>query len=318
MADQCVSGIKACRLRITRLDACGAPVVGPKSVVTTKGFISVTSTADVEDGQEFLVKDACGDLCINEKDCPRFKRLNLALKFCVVDAAGAEIMTGQRAQVNGDGDVIGFTVGENADCDTRWSLELWQKIAGQPCNVDGDPEWMYWSWANLGPGTLGNFTFENAAFEFDIDGVVSKGVGDGVWGTDNRGPFAVLDSENALLVGEHLTNVVTAVQPPAAVCGYQAYAGASPAVPDAPTMELAARASATTATVVFDPPESDGGSAITGYTATSSPGGFTQSGTGSPLVVTGLTTGTPYTFTVHATNAVGNSAESTASNSVTP
>ena len=45
--------------------------------------------------------------------------------------------------------------------------------------------------------------------------------------------------------------------------------------------------------------------AITGYTVTSSPGGFTATGATSPLTVTGLTDGTPYTFTVTATNSVG-------------
>lgn len=317
MVDRCVSGVKACRLRITRLDACGAPVVGAKSVVTSKGFISVVSTPDIDTGQEYLVKTACGDLCINEKDPDRFKRLTLALKFCLMDFAAAEVMTGNRVQVDGSGNAVGFTVGENVDHDQRWSLELWQKIAGQACDIGGVPEWMYWGWANLGMGTLGNFTFDNNAFEFDVDGVTSRGVGADVWGATNRGPFDVLLPSEALLPGEHMSSTVTVVQPPDNICGYQAY-GVVATAPNAPIMELAARASATTAAVAFDPPVENGGSPITGYTAISSPGGLTHSGPTSPLVVTGLTTGTAYTFTVHATNAIGNSAESAASNSVTP
>ena len=72
------------------------------------------------------------------------------------------------------------------------------------------------------------------------------------------------------------------------------------------------------ATIAFTAPASDGGSAITSYTVTSSPGGLTATGPGSPLTVTGLTNGTSYTFTVVATNAVGNSTASAASNAVTP
>jgi uncharacterized protein (TIGR02145 family) len=67
------------------------------------------------------------------------------------------------------------------------------------------------------------------------------------------------------------------------------------------------------ASVVFNAPASNGGSAITGYRVTSSPGSFTATGTSSPIVVTGLTNGTAYTFTVVATNAVGNSVPSAAS-----
>jgi uncharacterized protein (TIGR02145 family) len=51
---------------------------------------------------------------------------------------------------------------------------------------------------------------------------------------------------------------------------------------------------------------------------TSSPGGITATGTTSPLNVTGLTNGTAYTFTIVATNAIGNSSPSTASSAVTP
>ena len=72
------------------------------------------------------------------------------------------------------------------------------------------------------------------------------------------------------------------------------------------------------ASVSFAPPASDGGAAITSYTVTSSPDGKTATGPGSPLVVTGLTNGTSYTFTVTAHNLAGDSAPSAASAAVTP
>lgn len=87
-------------------------------------------------------------------------------------------------------------------------------------------------------------------------------------------------------------------------------------VPAAPTIGTAV-AGNTNATVPFTA-NGNGGSPITGFTATSTPGGFTGSGASSPVVVSGLTNGTAYTFTVHATNAIGNSSESAASNSITP
>ena len=90
--------------------------------------------------------------------------------------------------------------------------------------------------------------------------------------------------------------------------------------PDAPIIGTATLGNAQ-ATVSFTEPSSNGGSAITSYTATSSPGGITgtisQSGSGD-ITVTGLTNGTSYTFTVTATNAIGTSVASVASNSVTP
>jgi uncharacterized protein (TIGR02145 family) len=88
-------------------------------------------------------------------------------------------------------------------------------------------------------------------------------------------------------------------------------------VPGAPTIGTATAGNAQ-ATVTFTAPVSNGGSAITGYTATSSPGGFTGTSTASPITVTGLTNGTAYSFTVTATNANGTGPASSASNSVTP
>jgi hypothetical protein len=88
-------------------------------------------------------------------------------------------------------------------------------------------------------------------------------------------------------------------------------------IPDAPTAITAVAGNAQ-ATVAFTVPANNGGSAITSYTVTSTPGNISQTSTTSPITVTGLTNGTAYTFTVIATNSVGNSVPSSASNSVTP
>jgi len=97
-------------------------------------------------------------------------------------------------------------------------------------------------------------------------------------------------------------------------------AGAASGLPGAPTL-VTATAGVLQALVSFTAPESDGGSPITLYTATSNPGNITgtltQAGSGT-ITVTGLNYGTAYTFTVTATNATGTSEASAASNSVTP
>jgi hypothetical protein len=87
--------------------------------------------------------------------------------------------------------------------------------------------------------------------------------------------------------------------------------------PGAPTIGTATAGDAS-ASVTFSAPAFDGNTPITGYRATSSPGSLTATGASSPLTVTGLTNGTPYTFTVAATNAIGYGPESAASNSATP
>jgi hypothetical protein len=88
-------------------------------------------------------------------------------------------------------------------------------------------------------------------------------------------------------------------------------------VPGAPSI-ISASAGNGQSTITFSPPASNGGAPITSYTVTSSPGGFTATGTGSPITVPGLANGTAYTFTVTATNSAGTGPASSPSNQVTP
>lgn len=89
------------------------------------------------------------------------------------------------------------------------------------------------------------------------------------------------------------------------------------AAPGAPT-GVGATAGNAQASVSFTAPADNGGSAITSYTVTSRPGGLTGTCASSPCVVTGLTNGTAYEFSVTATNAAGTSTPSAYSTSVTP
>lgn len=88
--------------------------------------------------------------------------------------------------------------------------------------------------------------------------------------------------------------------------------------PDAPVIGTATMASATSVTVSFTAPVSTGGAPVTGYVVTAIPGGATATGAGSPITVTGLASGTAYTFTVTAQNAADTSVSSAPSNAVTP
>ena len=130
--------------------------------------------------------------------------------------------------------------------------------------------------------------------------------------------------------GVYVTSSWTAVDP----WGWWGAAGADPWPSDAGNLWLTgyaqfplpsapgnvnAIAGNASATVSWTPPTFDGGSGISSYTVTTSPGGATQSvgGNTTSAVVTGLTNGTAYTFTVTAVNGVGAN-QSPASTAVVP
>ena len=91
-------------------------------------------------------------------------------------------------------------------------------------------------------------------------------------------------------------------------------------VPDAPT-SVSASAGDGNATVTWSAPGSNGGSAVTGYTVTVTPGSnqvkidFART---TEATIDRLSNGIEYTFTVSATNEIGDSSESRSSNAVTP
>lgn len=94
-------------------------------------------------------------------------------------------------------------------------------------------------------------------------------------------------------------------------------AGTWPSPPGAPTIGTATGGNAQ-ASVAFTAPANPGYPTTLTYEVTSSPGSITATGSASPIVVTGLTNGTEYTFTVTATNDTGTGPASAASNAVTP
>jgi len=136
----------------------------------------------------------------------------------------------------------------------------------------------------------------------------------GITATGTASPIIVWGLTN----GTAYTFTVTAANAAGTGPASSASNSVTPAkVPGAPTA-VSATAGNSQATVSFTPPASNGASAITGYTVTSNPGGITATGTLSPIIVTGLTNGTAYTFTVTATNAVGTGFPSGPSTPVTP
>ncbi|MDR3568270.1 MAG: fibronectin type III domain-containing protein [Syntrophobacteraceae bacterium] len=97
----------------------------------------------------------------------------------------------------------------------------------------------------------------------------------------------------------------------------QSQAPTAPAVPGAPIIVVVTPGDSQ-ALVNFKLPANDGGRPITQCTVTANPGGVKISRIGSPIHVSDLKNGTPYTFNVTTSNNVGTSPPSQTSKSITP
>lgn len=221
---QCPAFIRGRALRVTRLDGCGSPVPGSKSQVVSKGFISVGLTANTEDGEEIKVTNANGDLCISDTPAPKFTGYELEVNLCGVDPDMIALFTGNEIVYNEETspEAVGFRVNSGVNLDSSgFALELWTGVAGQSCS-DGVQSYGYLLIPFVKGGVLGDFTVENGAVNFVIQGAQSK---DGAaWGV---GPYdVVLDNTEApaplataIDDQDHLHVQVTLVPPPTDQCG---------------------------------------------------------------------------------------------------
>lgn len=181
--------VRGRRMRVTRLDGCGAPIEGVCSTVVTEGFVSVAMTANSEEPEEVTVTNAGGKVCVKDPLPPEFTGFGVEITFCEVDPDLYEIVTGQTVVMSSDTVPVpvGFQVGTDVDLSASgFALELWSTVPGQACTGAGG-NFGYILLPFVQGGIIGDFTIENAAVSFVITGANSK---DGnSWGV---GPYNVV------------------------------------------------------------------------------------------------------------------------------
>lgn len=208
----CLAVIRACRIRIARLDASGVPDPGADNMIVTSDLTEMGVTFVYEDGDEFTVKNGCGELCVNFRGQDQFKRLDVTLGLCKPDPSIEEILGGGTYIESGD--QVGYSLPRIGVIDNPngVSIELWS----QRIDADGSPDADYPYDRFIFPRVKlrhGNRTFNNGPITIAFQG---QAVENPNWydGPANDWP----DPTNSVAAMSHIQDNVL----PDVTCGYLA------------------------------------------------------------------------------------------------
>jgi hypothetical protein len=226
---ECLTLIQGTRMRATLIDSCGNPVSGASSTVATDGFISVSMTDNVESPDEFKVKNAGGQFCLNQRSQPLLNYIEAKISLCQVAPELLHLLTGATL-IYDDATPTHAAVGVGTDSDTyasaSFALEVWTNVGrsrgAAACPASGT-RYGYLLLPWLIEGTIGDVKVENGPVNFEITTITSDG---NAWGT---GPYNVINTRlgvasrllTAIPTTRHRHLQFTSLAPPASVCGFQ-------------------------------------------------------------------------------------------------
>lgn len=221
----CAKPLQGETMRVTRLDECGNPEYGECAYAVSDGFVSVTLTPNVEEGERFLQRNAAGRAIVNQRSAPVLNWYDVSIVFAEVDPELFTIITGLTPYEDDEGNVIGFPVTESDFATANFALEVWMKTSEEECNP-GDPYPFYGynllPWVVEG-ALMEDIVISNALITFTVTARTRKGT---PWGT---GPYDVVRLTDAtpsplytdIPTDTHHLPIWTQLAPPEASCGCQ-------------------------------------------------------------------------------------------------
>jgi hypothetical protein len=220
----CAKPLQGSTVRVTMLDACGNPLLTECAYAVSDGFVSVTLTPNVDEGERLYVRNSDGEPVINQRAKPNLNWYDISLIFQEVDFELFTTLTGLLPNEDDLGRTTGFLVTESRYGTGSFALEVWMGNAEEEC-APGDV--LPFHGYNLLPwvveGSLsGDITITNDLITFTVTGRTRNGTS---WGV---GPYdVVLDTLGtpsplftAIPIDTHHLPIWTQLAPPApASCG---------------------------------------------------------------------------------------------------
>lgn len=124
-------------IRVAKLDPCTlAPVPGLLNGYAIGCIIDPNWTPEIEEGEESIVKDNCGNICLRDDRCDLTKRWNLEFKIKDPDKEFLSLIEGNPLIVDGGGNSIGVRQLSYGACSPWLFVELFEKT--DSCDAGGD------------------------------------------------------------------------------------------------------------------------------------------------------------------------------------
>jgi len=227
--DICLGQFNACLVRAARLtDGCKVEG-GTDSGLVTPGLVTLTATPDIEEGQVFEPKTACGSIAWTYEEPDRVKRYNLTGSFIFHDFEMMQLLFGGQV-INGAvgsdfaGEVVGYAVPNYDAAPTKGVyLEIITQAVGQGVGdcTNGGTDFPTYVGHIFGKVRLvpGERVFENDVAQVNFTGkaTANQNLYDGPW-NDYTGAGYI---PNSPYVQIGYSNAEYTAMEALARCGYQ-------------------------------------------------------------------------------------------------
>lgn len=184
MAQDYAASVQGVAIRVSRLDAAGAPVTGTIAnavAYTTTGFTRVAFTPEYEEGEEITEKNAAGAVCVTYKAPDTLKRVTLELAICLPDPELSELIAGGTLLNDGTNNVGYAAAQTGVDANPNGvGIEVWSYAVSNGKRASTNP-YFRWVFPYAQLRLTGDRTIENGmlATVFSGWGLGNASFGDG-------------------------------------------------------------------------------------------------------------------------------------------
>lgn len=183
MSANCVGSLQVCRIRVASLTPGGLPDEGSDTGYVSDAIIQANLSVELESGDDFVLKNGCGNLCQTFKDSDRVKRVNIDMEFCQLDSELVGLLVNADTFYDAGEDVtIGAVIPSSTDGPGNGvALELWTKAwdSNQQANASliggSSSDVLYFRW--FFPYVrfqLGNMTLQNDILRIPVAGYAQE------------------------------------------------------------------------------------------------------------------------------------------------